>query len=511
MREVRLDDRVRRGRTGAPSARRSVLSQYRATEGSGVGSGDPSHMMSAADRRRCWAVRSALIAVAVAQAVLLGTLWESAGAAVTSDPGGDATQAENCPNKYDDGVIVICTFTYTGAEQTFTVPTRTDPKVTHDLVFDVVGAPGGQGSQPSPPGGLPAEVTGQRFFQDGTTVYVEVGGAGVMAGAGGWNGGGAAHGPSGSGGGASDVRTIPRAKGASSLKSRIIVAAGGGGSGKGGFPCPFEEPGGAGGAAETAGAAGGSPCGFFPPDGGGPGTASAGGAGGAGEGPHAPVGRPGKFGQGGDGGKTGWGGGGGGGWYGGGGGGDSIVYPLNGAAPGGGGGGGGSNLIAPLGDAKIADRRVPPQVQIKYWVKPPWTAAGSCASPPRRAIIGSNGDDVLLGTPRSDVIVAKRGDDRIRGRGGHDRICAGPGNDTATAGTGHDLVRAGPGDDTVTIGPGHDWVLAGPGRDTVRTGARSDQMNPRRLSDRVRGGAGNDTVIERPGDDIPDRRARPRG
>lgn len=247
------------------------------------------------------------------------------------------------------------TFSYTGAEQTFTVPSGvTSVNVT---------AVGGHGGSAAASGGAAAQVSGGLSVTPGETLYIEVGGNGIdgnpggnTVSAGGFNGG--APGGAG-GGGASDVRTSPRTGGLSP-DSRLLVAAGGGGSGQSGS-CT----GGAGGAAEQAGEAG--SCGN---GGGGPGSQKAGGArgtGGCGEG------QEGQLGLGGEGGGNGFGGtfcnldtggGGGGGLYGGGGG-------CGASAAASGGGGGGSSLVPVSGSATLASPSAAPEIQIAYTVSSP--------------------------------------------------------------------------------------------------------------------------------------------
>jgi hypothetical protein len=472
-------------------------------------------MTSYAHREWGWTLRSALIVVAVAPALAAGMLWEGASAGASGGQVGSA-QADNCPNQVavpPNGIK--CTFTYTGAEQTFTVPGAKTWAV--GLQITAVGAQGGPsitGPYDPVPVGLPAIVSGNGAILGGTKLYIEVGGAGTLGGTGGWNGGGSTTrrmGAGGSGGGASDVRLIPRAKGSNSLKSRFIVAAGGGGAGYGG-DCyqDLAVPGGAGGAMASAGGAGGPICGLDGGKGGGPGTASAGGAGGIGGDPFY-QGRAGKFGQGGNSGsgddddESDGAGGGGGGWYGGGAGGPKDGIIIGPSHSGGGGGGGGSNLVPALGTVRLAAPTDQPRVEIVY-LTGSQAAPGPCTTPRRGAIVGTAGDDVLVGTPGADVIIATGGNDRIRGGGGNDHICAGPGHDSVRSGAGHDLVLAGRGDDTVTAGSGHDQVLAGPGNDLVRAGAGNDYVTPGRGSDRYGGGAGDDTVIGRP-----DRRAGGQG
>jgi hypothetical protein len=193
-------------------------------------------------------------------------------------------------------VSIEYTFTYTGGPQYWTVPANVSA-----ARFDVSGASGGGSALAG--GGSGGQATGVLALTPGSTLQVNVGGAGGQGSAG-WNGGGSpglGYGPShlGGGGGASDVR--PAAGG---LADRLIVAGGGGGAGYSG--------GGAGGG--TAGSAGGSAKSAF---GGGGGTQSAGGAGLA-DGCGSYNGNDGAFGIGGNGNDVNGAGAGGGGWYGGG-------------------------------------------------------------------------------------------------------------------------------------------------------------------------------------------------
>jgi hypothetical protein len=244
------------------------------------------------------------------------------------------------------------TFTYTGSEQTFTVPAGVS--TVHVLAVGARGGKAGEG------GGVAAEVQGDLSVKPGQTFYVEVGGLGGSGGPvspGGFNGGG--EGAAG-GGGASDVRTAPRSAGLSP-DTRLIVAAGGGGSGS--FGSIGAGPGGA------AGEAGGS---IPSNEGGGAGTAGSGGAGGEGG---CVAGVAGELGVGGAGGNCEnnlLGGGGGGGYYGGGGGGAGF---LNG----GGGGGGGSSLVPAGGKSTLAFSSGS-EVQISYTTVATKPEVGRCVA-----------------------------------------------------------------------------------------------------------------------------------
>ncbi len=196
-------------------------------------------------------------------------------------------------------------FTYTGASQSWQVPTGIT-----SIDVELLGGQGGGTF-----GGLGARVRATLPVTAGETLQIYVGGAGSTSA--GFNGGGTG-GTNGRGGaGASDIR-----QGGSALTNRVATAAGGGGS-KDGDPGSAQY-GGSGGVT-TGEAGGGNTCG----SGGGGATQSAGGAA-AGSGATA-----GSLGTGGT--ATGFAGGGGGGFYGGGGGSPSCNT---------GGGAGSSNTTA---------------------------------------------------------------------------------------------------------------------------------------------------------------------
>ena len=217
--------------------------------------------------------------------------------------GSAAALPSNCS---PSGSTVTCTFSSTGSEQTFTVPSGVSA-----VTVTATGAPGGTSATT---GGFGAVVTATvPLTASTTTLYVEVGGAGqanpCMAGtaaAGGFNGGGSS-GPTcgGGGGGASDVRTtaintVPDSALTPTNDSRLIVAGGGGGGGA----CVSGGIGGTAGDTSVTGAGAGSS--FCGGNGGNGGLGAAGGSG--------------LLGQAGNGASVGNGGGGGGGYYGGGGG-----------------------------------------------------------------------------------------------------------------------------------------------------------------------------------------------
>lgn len=101
-------------------------------------------------------------------------------------------------------------------------------------------------------------------------------------------------------------------------------------------------------------------------------------------------------------------------------------------------------------------------------------------------VFGTEGDDVLRGTPERDFICGLGGDDVIFGFGGDDRIDGGDGDDR---------IYGGPGDDSLVAGQGTDVVYGGDGDDEI-------QGN---LQFRDNGGsrdAGSDRLVGGPGDDV---------
>jgi hypothetical protein len=307
----------------------------------------------------------------------LGLLGLAAGIVLTLFVGSGTASAPPCPTTPGGQ---SCTYSFTGSEQSFTVPAG----VTSIHVV-AQGGGGGVGDCLSSAcsgffgsggaAGKGAQVSADLSVSPNEVLYVEVGGAATSSGDcndacapfGGFNGGGDGRSNSGGGGGASDLRTTASAN-AGSLDSRLLVAAGGGGGGAGGadFHNIAIGQGGNGGNAASPGTDG-SGCTITGGTGGGAGGTNAGGAAGS------PIGMQGSQGTGGSGG----GGGGGGGSYGGGSGGSASLGPDPECQTGAGGGGGGSNYTTDpnaviTNDANSSDG----QVIISYTVPPTCTQTG---------------------------------------------------------------------------------------------------------------------------------------
>lgn len=121
-------------------------------------------------------------------------------------------------------------------------------------------------------------------------------------------------------------------------------------------------------------------------------------------------------------------------------------------------------------------------------------------------IAGTEGPDVLMGTPQRDVIYGGGGDDQIFGMLGNDLLCGGPGADLIHGGRGNDVVDGGPGNGDRVIGDlGDDKVMGGPGDgdevagslgiDTVSGGPGSyDLVHGDYGNDRMDGGSGGHDI-----------------
>ena len=101
-------------------------------------------------------------------------------------------------------------------------------------------------------------------------------------------------------------------------------------------------------------------------------------------------------------------------------------------------------------------------------------------------LIGTFGDDDIVGTNYGDLIVSLFGDDTIDAGGGNDVVFAGFGDDTVFGGAGNDRLFGGFGNDILDGGNGNDRLYGGFGDDTMDGGAGRDWLWA---------GFGNDTLI----------------
>ena len=93
-------------------------------------------------------------------------------------------------------------------------------------------------------------------------------------------------------------------------------------------------------------------------------------------------------------------------------------------------------------------------------------------------ILGTEGDDVLIGSSHSNVINALGGNDTVDGAGSDDFIDGGAGADIIRGGDGDDQIKGGEGADALYGDAGNDafYVVAGEGGDTIDGGGGFDYL-----------------------------------
>lgn len=101
-------------------------------------------------------------------------------------------------------------------------------------------------------------------------------------------------------------------------------------------------------------------------------------------------------------------------------------------------------------------------------------------------VIGSTGDDALLGGGGRDKIKGKEGDDELDGGGGRDRLIGGDGEDRMFGRGDDDKLKGGDGDDE---------LYGGSGDDTLRGGEGSDLLYGEDGDDRLTGNQGADDFL----------------
>jgi Ca2+-binding RTX toxin-like protein len=102
-------------------------------------------------------------------------------------------------------------------------------------------------------------------------------------------------------------------------------------------------------------------------------------------------------------------------------------------------------------------------------------------------IVGTDGDDVLHGTPERDVIWGGPGDDELRSSLGNDLVCGAGGDDVIHGGRGNDELDGGSGTDQVIGDLGDDKAVGGPGN--------ADEVAGHLGIDNVNGGPGDFDLV----------------
>jgi Ca2+-binding RTX toxin-like protein len=116
-------------------------------------------------------------------------------------------------------------------------------------------------------------------------------------------------------------------------------------------------------------------------------------------------------------------------------------------------------------------------------------------------MVGTGGDDTIIGTPGRDVVQAFGGEDQVIGLGGDDLICGDAGDDDLSGGGGDDLLFGNGGVDELSGGRGVDRVMGGPGVDEVSGDSGDDRVIGEAGFDELSGGSGDDGLKGRRGND----------
>lgn len=132
------------------------------------------------------------------------------------------------------------------------------------------------------------------------------------------------------------------------------------------------------------------------------------------------------------------------------------------------------------------------------------------AAPP---ILGTDGDDIIVGVgcadridggPGDDIVDARGGADVVEGGAGRDHIVAGDGDDTVVGGAGDDIIFGGRGDDRVWGGDGSDRLFGEEGEDVLHGETGDDLVFGGDGDDLAFGGSGGDAIHGEAGDDVID-------
>ncbi len=122
--------------------------------------------------------------------------------------------------------------------------------------------------------------------------------------------------------------------------------------------------------------------------------------------------------------------------------------------------------------------------------------------PPGENIVGTDEDELHLGTPAADVIDSRGGNDNVFGDDGDDTLYGGDGDDHLVGGDGNDAIWGGAGNDTLAGGDGDDQLFGGDGDDDLDGGAGADVLAGGAGDDEMRGGVGDDILEGGAGQDV---------
>ena len=116
-------------------------------------------------------------------------------------------------------------------------------------------------------------------------------------------------------------------------------------------------------------------------------------------------------------------------------------------------------------------------------------------------LVGGDSADTLVGGSQDDKLVGNGGDDHLNGEADNDFILGGTGNDDILGGSGNDTMNAGDGNDTIFGENNNDILVGQDGSDYLDGGTGEDTMDGGNGDDVLEGGEGNDILRGRAGED----------
>jgi Ca2+-binding RTX toxin-like protein len=115
---------------------------------------------------------------------------------------------------------------------------------------------------------------------------------------------------------------------------------------------------------------------------------------------------------------------------------------------------------------------------------------------------GGGSTDWLYGGDGADILGGQDGNDILWGGNGDDQLHGDAGSDTLHGDTGNDVLEGGEGNDILNGGDGNDTLRGGVGDDNLRGDAGDDLLSGNDGNDTLAGGIGNDTLYGDAGDDV---------
>jgi serralysin len=107
-------------------------------------------------------------------------------------------------------------------------------------------------------------------------------------------------------------------------------------------------------------------------------------------------------------------------------------------------------------------------------------------------LVGTPGDDVIVGGDEADVLRGRAGEDRMQGGRGDDRLEGNQASDRLFGGPDDDALFGNLGPDRLFGEGGDDTLAGGFGADLIQGGVGDDQLSGGPGADRMRGGDGSD-------------------